>query len=184
MQQIQHHRITTRLKAPNITIQESRKIIGDRMKEARLNSGMSQQDIAQILHCDQTTRWIWILLPYHKQSPKAKTIWHWNQFSDVYSTQSTKMLKKTPNFFLLGCLKTRVLGYYVQSDFSFSESPIFFFFSDFPSHEVHFMYMNMRLQFPLCSALHEVHCVRACSALHIRAFHAMWGFVRVCPFFC
>ena len=55
MQQIQHHRITTRLKAPNITIQESRKIIGDRMKEARLNSGMSQQDIAQILHCDQTT---------------------------------------------------------------------------------------------------------------------------------
>lgn len=55
MQQIQHHRITTRLKAPNITIQESRKVIGDRMKEARLNSGMSQQDIAQILHCDQTT---------------------------------------------------------------------------------------------------------------------------------
>ena len=55
MQKIQHHRITTRLKAPNITIQESRKIIGDRMKEARLNSGMSQQDIAQILHCDQTT---------------------------------------------------------------------------------------------------------------------------------
>ena len=25
------------------------------MKEARLNSGMSQQDIAQILHCNQTT---------------------------------------------------------------------------------------------------------------------------------
>lgn len=55
MQHIQHRRLTTRLKAPNITIQESRQIIGDRMKEARLNSGMSQQDIAQILHCDQTT---------------------------------------------------------------------------------------------------------------------------------
>ncbi len=55
MQHIQHRRLTTRLKAPNITIQESRQIIGQRMKEARLNSGMSQQDIAQILHCDQTT---------------------------------------------------------------------------------------------------------------------------------
>ena len=55
MQHIQHRRLTTRLKAPNITIQESRQIIGNRMKEARLNSGMSQQDIAQILHCDQTT---------------------------------------------------------------------------------------------------------------------------------
>jgi len=55
MQHIQHRRLTTRLKAPNITIQESRQVIGNRMKEARLNSGMSQQDIAQILHCDQTT---------------------------------------------------------------------------------------------------------------------------------
>ena len=30
-------------------------MIGDRLKEARLNSGMSQQDIASLLHCDQTT---------------------------------------------------------------------------------------------------------------------------------
>jgi transcriptional regulator with XRE-family HTH domain len=37
------------------SIQRSRQIIGERMKEARLNSGMSQQDIAQILHCNQTT---------------------------------------------------------------------------------------------------------------------------------
>jgi len=55
MQHIQLRRLTTRLKAPNITIQESRQVIGQRMKEARLNCGLSQQDIAQILHCDQTT---------------------------------------------------------------------------------------------------------------------------------
>jgi len=55
MQHIQLHRLTTRLKAPNVTIQESRQVIGQRIKEARLNCGLSQQDIAQILHCDQTT---------------------------------------------------------------------------------------------------------------------------------
>jgi len=55
MQHIQLHRLTTRFKAPNVTIQESRQVIGQRMKEARLNCGLSQQDIAQILHCDQTT---------------------------------------------------------------------------------------------------------------------------------
>ena len=36
-------------------MQEGRQVIGRRMKEARLNSGMSQEDIAKILHCDQTT---------------------------------------------------------------------------------------------------------------------------------
>jgi transcriptional regulator with XRE-family HTH domain len=55
MQHIQHRRITTRLYAPMASIQESRQIIGQRIKEARLNSGMSQQDIASVLHCDQTT---------------------------------------------------------------------------------------------------------------------------------
>ena len=55
MQHIQHRRLTTRLSAPIVTIQESRQIIGERMKEARLNCGMSQADIAEILHCDQTT---------------------------------------------------------------------------------------------------------------------------------
>jgi transcriptional regulator with XRE-family HTH domain len=55
MQHIQHRRITTKLYAPMASIQRSRQIIGERIKEARLNSGMSQQDIAQILHCDQTT---------------------------------------------------------------------------------------------------------------------------------
>jgi transcriptional regulator with XRE-family HTH domain len=55
MQHIQHRRITTRLHAPIASIQKSRQIIGERMKEARLNSGMSQQDIAKLLHCDQTT---------------------------------------------------------------------------------------------------------------------------------
>jgi len=37
------------------SIQEGRQVIGRRIKEARLNSGMSQEDIAKILHCDQTT---------------------------------------------------------------------------------------------------------------------------------
>ena len=55
MQNIQHRRLTTRLKAPIVTIQESRQIIGQRMKEARLNCGLSQMDIAGILHCYQTT---------------------------------------------------------------------------------------------------------------------------------
>jgi transcriptional regulator with XRE-family HTH domain len=55
MQHIQHRRITTRLSAPIVTIQESRQIIGQRMREARLNCGMSQSDIAEMLHCDQTT---------------------------------------------------------------------------------------------------------------------------------
>jgi transcriptional regulator with XRE-family HTH domain len=55
MQHIQHRRITTKLHAPIASIQESRRVIGDRLKEARLNSGMSQQDIASLLHCDQTT---------------------------------------------------------------------------------------------------------------------------------
>ena len=55
MQHIQHRRLTTRLTAPIVTIQESRQIIGERMKEARLNCGMSQADIAEMLHCDQTT---------------------------------------------------------------------------------------------------------------------------------
>lgn len=55
MQYIQHQRITTRLHSPIVSIQESRAIIGTRMKEARLNCGMSQQDIAKALHCDQTT---------------------------------------------------------------------------------------------------------------------------------
>jgi len=55
MQHIQHRRITTKLRAPIVSIQESRQIIGERMKEARLNCGMSQHDIARVLHCDQTT---------------------------------------------------------------------------------------------------------------------------------
>jgi transcriptional regulator with XRE-family HTH domain len=55
MQHIQHRRITTKVKAPMLSMQESRQVIGRRMKEARLNSGMSQCDIAAILHCDQTT---------------------------------------------------------------------------------------------------------------------------------
>jgi transcriptional regulator with XRE-family HTH domain len=55
MQHVQHRRITTKLHAPIASIQESRQIIGRRIKEARLNCGMSQQDIAQVLHCDQTT---------------------------------------------------------------------------------------------------------------------------------
>ena len=55
MQHIQHRRITTSLQAPIVTILESRQVIGERMKEARLNCGLSQGNIAEMLHCDQTT---------------------------------------------------------------------------------------------------------------------------------
>jgi ribosome-binding protein aMBF1 (putative translation factor) len=55
MQHIQHRRLTTRLQAPIVTIQESRQVIGERMREARLNCGLSQGSIAEMLHCDQTT---------------------------------------------------------------------------------------------------------------------------------
>jgi transcriptional regulator with XRE-family HTH domain len=55
MQNIQHKRLTTKLKAPVVSIKESRQVIGQRLKEARLNSGLSQTDVASALHCDQTT---------------------------------------------------------------------------------------------------------------------------------
>lgn len=34
---------------------EARKLIGSRMREARLHCGLSQQDVADILFCDQAT---------------------------------------------------------------------------------------------------------------------------------
>jgi len=55
MQHTQQRRITKKLNAPIVTIQESRKIIGDRLRQARLNCGLSQSDIAKTIHCDQTT---------------------------------------------------------------------------------------------------------------------------------
>jgi len=55
MQSVQYKRITTRVNAPLLTIAESRQVIGTRMKEARLNCGLSQSDIAKALHCDQTS---------------------------------------------------------------------------------------------------------------------------------
>jgi transcriptional regulator with XRE-family HTH domain len=55
MQSVQYKRITTRVNAPLLTIVESRQVIGTRMKEARLNCGLSQSDIAKALHCDQTS---------------------------------------------------------------------------------------------------------------------------------
>ena len=50
MQHIQDRRLTTRLQAPIVTIQESRQVIGERMREARLNCGLSQGNIAEMLH--------------------------------------------------------------------------------------------------------------------------------------
>jgi transcriptional regulator with XRE-family HTH domain len=55
MQSVQYKRITTRVNAPLLTIAESRQVIGTRMKDARLNCGLSQSDIAKALHCDQTS---------------------------------------------------------------------------------------------------------------------------------
>ena len=55
MQHIQERRATKKLKAPIVTIQESRQIIGNRLRQARLNCGLSQSDVAKAIHCDQTT---------------------------------------------------------------------------------------------------------------------------------
>ena len=55
MQHLQHRRLTAKVAAPMISMQQSRQIMGRRMKEARLNCGLSQSDVASILHCDQTT---------------------------------------------------------------------------------------------------------------------------------
>ena len=44
-----------RVVAPSLSAGEARRLIGSRMREARLNSGLSQRDIANALFCDQAT---------------------------------------------------------------------------------------------------------------------------------
>jgi len=46
---------TPKVKAPEMSYSEARKLIGSRMREARLHCGLSQQDVADILFCDQAT---------------------------------------------------------------------------------------------------------------------------------
>jgi len=46
---------TTKVVAPALSCLEARQLIGSRMREARQNCGLSQQDIADALFCDQAT---------------------------------------------------------------------------------------------------------------------------------
>jgi transcriptional regulator with XRE-family HTH domain len=46
---------TPKVVAPALSCVEARQLIGCRMREARQNCGLSQQDIADALFCDQAT---------------------------------------------------------------------------------------------------------------------------------
>jgi transcriptional regulator with XRE-family HTH domain len=45
----------TKVVAPALSCLEARRLIGSRMREARQNCGLSQQDVADVLFCDQAT---------------------------------------------------------------------------------------------------------------------------------
>jgi len=45
----------TKVKAPTISYVEAKQLIGERIREARLNCGLSQQDVAESIFCDQAT---------------------------------------------------------------------------------------------------------------------------------
>lgn len=44
-----------KVKAPTISYVEAKQLIGERIREARLNCGLSQQDVAESIFCDQAT---------------------------------------------------------------------------------------------------------------------------------
>lgn len=41
--------------APQLSYVSAKQLIGQRMREARLNCGLSQSDVAEVLYCDQAT---------------------------------------------------------------------------------------------------------------------------------
>lgn len=47
--------ILPRVKAPPVSYVEAKLVIGRRIREARLNCGLSQQDVAEAIFCDQAT---------------------------------------------------------------------------------------------------------------------------------
>lgn len=44
-----------KVKAPPLSYAEARLVIGSRIREARLNCGLSQSDVAKAIFCDQAT---------------------------------------------------------------------------------------------------------------------------------
>lgn len=46
---------TRRVSAPFLSYTEAKALIGSRIKEARLNCGLSQQDLADVLFCNRAT---------------------------------------------------------------------------------------------------------------------------------
>lgn len=47
--------VLPKVKAPPLSYVEAKSVIGKRIREARLNCGLSQQDVAQAIFCDQAT---------------------------------------------------------------------------------------------------------------------------------
>lgn len=44
-----------RLSSPQLSYADARRLIGQRIREARLNCGLSQEDVAEAIYCDQAT---------------------------------------------------------------------------------------------------------------------------------
>ena len=44
-----------KLSSPQLSYASAKRLIGSRIKEARLNCGLSQQDVAEAIFCDQAT---------------------------------------------------------------------------------------------------------------------------------
>ena len=46
---------THRLRPPRVSYADAKALIGERIKEARENCGLSQSDLAKVLYCNQAT---------------------------------------------------------------------------------------------------------------------------------
>lgn len=47
--------VLPKVKAPPLSYAEAKLVIGNRIREARLNCGLSQRDVAEAIYCDQAT---------------------------------------------------------------------------------------------------------------------------------
>lgn len=47
--------VLPKVKAPSLSYVEAKLVIGSRIREARLNCGLSQRDVAEAIYCDQAT---------------------------------------------------------------------------------------------------------------------------------
>lgn len=47
--------VLPKVQAPPLSYVEAKLVIGNRIREARLNCGLSQRDVAEAIYCDQAT---------------------------------------------------------------------------------------------------------------------------------